>query len=63
MQRAMEWSVAAAALALLGGFTWNLARTSELEGDMKANKTQVEALRDDIREIKADVKTLLKGHP
>ena len=62
-QRAIAWLVVSIASSLAAGFVWNLAKTAELEGEMKAGKQRVDSVVDDIKEIKADVKRLLERKP
>jgi hypothetical protein len=60
----LGWFVGVAVSGLLGGFVWNLSHTTELEAEFRAHKQRVDFLFDDVREIKSDVKQLLKGnHP
>ena len=63
VRRATSWFIVTTMTALLAGFGWNIAKTAELESRVNVQQYRVDRTAEDVKEIKDDVKTLLKRIP
>lgn len=59
-RNAVGWFVGAVMTAVLTAFAWTVAETAEVRGDIKVIKQRDIDVREDIRDIKSDLKTLLE---